>query len=378
MKRLLLMIAVALSTLSGKAQPFKITTDTIRLDSTKYRYIGMMTDYHDKYFCVVKPTDEDDERTAVIMIDKHDKTITRLPLPQQWVNENETWVESMFVRNDSLIIKRHETYENYMFHYRILDNDKWFNRASTDDIEEFEQMERLQDHYLNPVTMKWEPAVRAYDEIYSDKKYVVIYKYLGEWGAYTIFTERKNGRHHCYNTVVMRLLEKGGKYYMIGGQDIRLIDNPKKDVVFTETDYHELDYTKQYTNAPRIFKVENDSVLFEQMGWEPVTYGKQIRKMYRNKLAIISGFFIKDQLYLLVHSDAGLALTTYRDGTISKEADIFKGYMRPLSRMGNCVILKNSLENYQARLMFYDVTMKTYLLVNIDRYDIRLTYFIFS
>ena len=64
MKQLLLLIVIALATLSGKAQPFRITTDTIRLDSTMYRYIGMMTDYHDKYFCVVSPTDEDDEESG--------------------------------------------------------------------------------------------------------------------------------------------------------------------------------------------------------------------------------------------------------------------------------------------------------------------------
>lgn len=377
MKQLVLMIAVALSTLSGKAQPFKITTDTIRLDSTKYRYIGMMTDYHDKYFCVVKPTDEEDEKSAIIMIDKHDKTITRLPLPQQWVNEGETRVESMFVRNDSLIIKLYETYEDYMRQYDNYEHAKWFNEATPYQIEEMEQMERLQDHYLNPVTMRWEPAIRAYDEIFSNKEYEVTYKALGEFGGYTIFTERKNGRHHCYYYSGWRLLEKGGKYYLLGGLDIRRINNPKKGVVFTGTNYLTLYINKQYTNAPRIFKVESDSVLFEQMGWEPVTYSKYIRKMYRYKAVISSGFFIKNQLYLLIHSDAGLALASYRKGKISKVVDLFRGYMHLLP-MRNYDILNNCIKNYQARHAFYDVTLKTFILVNIDRYDIRLTYFMMS
>jgi len=372
------MLLVLVAAMNVSAQSFKMTTDTICLDSTKYRYITMMTDYHDNYVCVVTPVAKEEEKDAIIMVDKNTKKVTRLSLPQQWMDDEDADVESMYVRNDSLIIKPYETYERYMFRYGLLVNDKWFNRAAASDLEELERMERLQDYCLNPVTMKWEPAIRACDEILSNRKYVVTYKNLGEWGGYTIFTERENGRHHCYGGVTRRLLEKGGKYYWLGVQTIRRIDNPKKDVVFTGTDYHMLDHNKQYTIVPKLFEVENDTTLFEQMGWEPVTYTQQMRKLYRHEAEIRDGFFIKNQLYLLIHSNAGLALALYQDGTIIKVLDIFKGYMHPLYLVASCGIREKCLENDKARMEFYDVTRKKSLLLNIDRYDIRLTYFMIS
>ena len=100
-----------------------------------------------------------------------------------------------------------------------------------------------------------------------------------------------------------------------------------------------------------------------------------MRKTLLLLVLMLTGFFVKDQLYLVMDSpDTGAYIAAYRDNRLEKVLDLgfrYRPFSNPAMR-----ISENFIPNNQANWWFRDYDTHNIIYLSIKGTKIKITYFI--
>ena len=272
-------MAIALCTLGSQAQQFTMTVDIISIAATDMGCDGtfklsFIAKQKDKIYCLY-------ENTIQVMVGKCPYNhllsidemgqISRFPLPDD-IKEDMDVGEGLFVRNDSLILRRYRSYHHAMFH------------------------------------VAWE----------KDHDYISLWS-CGEWGTYVRFLSKKTHKDYIYRCkyvikneqkngmtmigsftdVPIRVFKQTDGYYLITPKSMIRISDPSEGHIYQGEAYADVDNKHLYSEFTELVTSQSN---------------------------IYACFMLNKQFYFIMESSSGICVATYRDGTISKVMDIDCNY----------------------------------------------------
>lgn len=282
---------------SMQAQHFKFSVDTIMVDTTnmtcdgKFSFrLSFIAKRKGNLYCLYKNQQMGKVGKCaynhLLMIDR-DGLIKQVPLPVD-IRDGINVGEGLFVRNDSVILRRHRSYSTSIFTVQ------WEKEHGYGDDEI-----GMSDYYLDVRSSRWVEIPFADDHVYEDKQYKVLVWAHGEWGTYTRFLSKKTGKDYIYRCTPTRVYKQKDGYYLIGVDSIMRICDPTEGQIYQEEEYFDVDHKHLYTRPAALINASNH---------------------------IYTSFMLKKQLYFIMESALGICIATYRDGTISKVMDIDCNY----------------------------------------------------
>ena len=211
------------------AQQFTLMVDTIKVDTTDMMCegkFGLRLAYiakrNDKIYCLYKNTIQGMVGNCaykhLLSIDGLGQ-ISGFPLPDD-IKEDMSVGEGLFVRNDSLILRRFHSYRYAMFHVA------WEKEHDYTD----EEIGKTCDYYWDSKSTRWVDIPFADDHIYEDKDYKISLWSCGEWGTYVRFLSKKTHKDYIYRCKYVIKNEQKNGMTMIGS----FTDVPIR--VFKQTD----------------------------------------------------------------------------------------------------------------------------------------------
>ena len=197
------------------AQQFTLTVDTVKVDTTDMMCEGKfelrlayIANRNDKIYCLYKNTIQvmvgKCPYNHLLSIDEMGK-ISRFPLPDD-IKEDMDVGEGLFVRNDSLILRRYRSYHHAMFHVA------WEKEHDYTDRE----IGKTCDYYWDSKSTRWVDIPFADDHIYEDKEYKVSIWSCGEWGTYVRFLSKITHKDYIYKCKYVIKNEQKNGMTMIG------------------------------------------------------------------------------------------------------------------------------------------------------------------
>lgn len=310
------------------AQQFTLMVDTIKVDTTDMMCEGkfelrlsFIAKQKDKIYCLY-------ENTKPGMVGKcaykHLLSIDGLgqisgfPLPDD-IKEDMSVGEGLFVRNDSLILRRYRSYHHAMFHVA------WEKEHNYTD----EEIGKSCDYYWDSKSTRWVDIPFADDHIYEDKDYKISLWSCGEWGTYVRFLSKKTHKDYIYRCkyvikneqkngmtmigsftdVPIRVFKQTDGYYLITPKSMIRISDPSEGHIYQGEAYADVDNKHLYS---------------------------EFTELVTSQSSIYACFMLKKQFYFIMESASGICVATYQDGTISKVMDIdcnytpyvYQNYMR--------------------------------------------------
>ena len=160
---------------------------------------------------------------------------------------------------------------------------------------------------------------------------------------------------------------------MIWDAFIWKIDRVTDGIEYTDGDIAGLKDNKQYSKAEKIFTIEMDSI-------QTALYSRRISSYTLNEEDkrigtgnnMLTGWFIGNQMYVLVSSRTGEYIARYDNGQLTKVLDL--GFnCRPIRSPS---VHANFLPNHQAVWRYFDYDTHNIIYLSIDRWKIHITYFI--
>ena len=374
MKTIIILIILFIGVDSAYAQKFKVTRDTIVMnpswltpDSPRCE-VQKVVEYHNDYYCLCKiviPSDTFYMRYIVetpiyypkrelfyymMRIDGKDKSMHPIMLPDKMRAIPNFCPSTMFVRRDSLILKWERSHSDHLYNSMFYDTDE----------------EEENDYCWDEEHHTWVETKPANDDHYEDSRWLVT-KYAILNGSYTLFTNKKTGKRFIYNGIPSRYLRKGDSFYLIRDAFIRKIDNVNDGIEYQGGDIAELKDNKQYSNSQKIFTIERDST---QKLLSYTWTEEDMRTGTGNNL--LTGWFIGNQMYVVVTSRQGEYIARYDNGELTKVLDL--GFnCRPMLYSSPQA---NFLPNHKAIWRYFDYDTHNIIYLSINRWKIHITYFI--
>ncbi|MBR6893951.1 MAG: hypothetical protein IKN15_12115, partial [Bacteroidaceae bacterium] len=279
MKAIIILIILFIGVDSAYAQKFKVSTDTIVLPKLDYLYQNIITEvvmYHQHWYLLAHLKDESQH---LIALDGRGNILKDIKVPK-FIHSDRDVVQCMFVRNDSLILKRNEDYihdsnERDLYEYGMLlgKEPKSFP-------------EDMHDFYLDTIGWTIRDKVISDDLFYEDSRYKV-YSFFTNSG-FCMFKDKQTGLRHVYRATARRILKLGRRYYLFGRWKIWEIRRPKQAKTYGGERYTQMERSG-YPIPHVLFTIDKS-------------------------IDILNAFIYRKQIFLITKSDEGICLTSYKDG----------------------------------------------------------------
>lgn len=319
------------------AQKFKVTRDTIVLPKLDYLYqnnITKVVKYHQHWYLLAHLKDESQH---LIALDGLGNILKDIKVPK-FIHSDRDVVQCMFVRNDSLTLKRnvdyiHDYYERDLYEY---------GKALGKEPKSFP--EDMHDFYLDTISWTIRDKVISDDLFYEDSRYKV-YSYIPNSG-FCMFKDKQTGLRHVYRATARRILNLGQLYYLIGRWKIWKVGHPDQAKTYGGERYTQMERSG-YTR-PFLLLQQNDSI------------------------DILNAFIYKKHIYLITKSKNGIYLTSYKDGQTKLLMQLCAGSYRTIEHP---TMIGNRDDN-QAISMLYNKDTGDGINIDIKGKKIKITYFI--
>ena len=339
---------------------FIVTRDTLTIDKElqnvkQYEFeqpmmIDWLTRYHDRWFFL---SYRSDHRLHLFALDDRGNLVKDLLVPKLPYAYHD--VRCMFVRNDSLILKRNSDFIGDYFELRQYEDSISFGKKPV------RTPADIYDYYLDTISWSIRDKVLADDLYYEDDRFQVNSYNIGEWGMFNMFKDKQTGLRHVFSCNIVgndstldginkqyeeyahRVLKLGNRYYLFGKRGISMIEHPEQGKTYGG---------ERYT----------------QMCWSGYTKPHLLSEL--DKSMILNAFVWNEQIYLITKSDEGIYLNSYKDNNIVPVMQLCAGDYRTRERPTQT----GNKEQHQAVVTIYNATTREPIYIDVQGNDIRITY----
>lgn len=374
-KRLLLTCRILCLVLPVSAQRFEVIRDTIVInpswltpDSPRCE-VQKVIEYHKNYYCLCKIVFPSDsyysninnvtpfnrlDNYYVLQINAIDKSRKTVPLPSRLEYGRRAFPQILFVRRDSLILKWTESYQRDRYEMK---NSKLTEEAF--------------DYCFDPKTGTWTETLLTNDDVYEDRRWLITNADVIPYHPFSIYTDKQTKKQHIFLGFPYRTIRKGNSFYWISQKHLSIIENPSDSISYTGNINTELEHNRQIpsSEAKELIRTIADQTFPHS---HPLTE-EEMRYGYQTMM--LTGFFVKDQLYLVMDSpDTGTYIAAYRNHRLEKVLDLgfrYRPFSNPAMR-----ISENFIPNNQANWWFRDYDTHNIIYLSIKGKKIKITYFI--
>jgi len=319
------------------AQKFKVTRDTIVLPKLDYLYqnnITKVVKYHQHWYLLAHLKDESQH---LIALDGRGNILKDIKVPK-FIHSDRDVVQCMFVRNDSLTLKRNVDYIHDYYERDLYEEGKALG------IEQKFFPEDMHDFYLDTISWTIRDKVISDDLFYEDSRYKVN-SYIPNSG-FCMFKDKQTGLRHVYRSVARRILKLGRRYYLIGRWKIWVIEHPEQAKTYGGERYTQMD--RSGYPIPQVFFTIDNSI------------------------DILNAFICRKQIFLITQSEGGIYLTSYKDEQTKQLMQLCAGSYRSIDYP---TMIGNRDDN-QAISMVYNKDTHDGINIDIKGKKIKITYFI--
>lgn len=282
MKKLLLLLFFSLLSCSDD-EYLKVKTDTIKLDITgrlgnAVKYKGV---YYGAFFQINENVSLEHEKGDFCVFKKNGKIISKT----SGINGVLDTYNDLYVQSDSLILKSY--YDEKSFYWNN-NKEEWLDIPVTD------------------------------DRIFEDDNYYIYALDYGEWGAATIFKDKKTGIEYDANILLPKVYKIQEEYYLVTNTHVLKVADPHKLNEVKKGFY----YNEIKTHGLTVF---NEA----ELGWSlqgVVTIYKSGEEAYyyRNfpEFYIAHSFVYNNELLLIMMDGNKMYLARINNGMSHKVMDI--------------------------------------------------------
>ena len=338
---------------------FTVTRDTLTIDKElqnvkQYEFeqpmmIDWLTRYHDRWFFL---SYRSDHRLHLFALDDRGNLVKDLLVPKLPYAYHD--VRCMFVRNDSLILKRNSDFIGDYFELRQYEDSISFGKKPV------RTPADIHDYYLDTISWSIRDRVLADDLYYEDDRFQVNTYDIGEWGWFNMFKDKQTGLRHVFKCDIgdistmeglskqmtegaRRVLKLGNSYYLFGRRLISKIEHPEQGKAYGGERYTQMDWNR-YTRPHLLSELDNSMIL--------------------------NAFVWNEQIYLITKSDEGIYLNSYKDNNIVPAMQLCAGDYRTRERPTQT----GNKEQHQAVVTIYNATTREPIYIDVQGNDIRITY----
>ena len=338
---------------------FTVTRDTLTIDKElqnvkQYEFeqpmmIDWLTRYHDRWFFL---SYRSYHRLHLFALDDRGNLVKDLLVPKLPYAYHD--VRCMFVRNDSLILKRNSDFIGDYFELRQYEDSISFGKKP------IRTPADIHDYYLDTISWSIRDRVLADDLYYEDDRFQVNTYDIGEWGWFNMFKDKQTGLRHVFKCDIgdistmeglskqmtegaRRVLKLGNSYYLFGRRLISKIEHPEQGKAYGGERYTQMDWNR-YTKPHLLFELD--------------------------KSMILNAFVWNEQIYLITKSDEGIYLNSYKDNNIIPVMQLCAGDYRTRERPTQT----GNKEQHQAVVTIYNATTREPIYIDVQGNDIRITY----
>ena len=287
---------------STSVSGFNITRDTLTIakelqkvkqyEPDKPMMIEWLTRYHDRWFFL---SYRSDHRLHLTALDARGNVVKDLLVPRPPYSYHE--VRCMFVRNDSLILKRNSDFIGDYFQLREYEDSISFGKKPV------RTPADIYDYYLDTISWSIRNRVLADDLYYEDDRFQVNSYNIGEWGIFNMFKDKQTGLRHVFSCNIEeyahRVLKLGNRYYLFGRCGILMIEHPEQGKTYGG---------ERYT-------------LMERSGYTKPHWVSELDE----STEILNAFVWNEQIYLITKSDEGIYLNSYKDNNMEPVMQLCAG-----------------------------------------------------
>ena len=368
MKQILaLLLLLGLTTVTN-AQRFILTYDTICIDrqmlgspDARCRIKSVCQDANNLFLLVNYSNSQLNSthsiRQIVVDINREDGKTRIIDVPEQpeWVGE----YQNMFVRNDSIILKRNSYYFTDMMEYNLSKQNLENAVTDADRLYHKEEIELMHDYMLVPSSTSWQATTLADDAIWDDHDYHVTIMPCGEWGYYIMFCRKHDSRKFIYQWHsgmggsvgnILRCFEWKGTYYVVGRKGIFTVRHPEQGQEYTNTPFYEIESSSDnYSILDILLTIPDNST--ENIATTFVAHGR---------------------IYLIMYNHLQTYLAMLHNGQISKIGDI-AFCMKPYGGDGSEMRM-NNISASRSMMQSYDNILNARVLITVDGNYITITH----
>ena len=339
--------AYQLDTKSVSASGFNITRDTLTIakelqkvkqyEPDKPMMIEWLTRYHDRWFFL---SYRSDHRLHLTALDARGNVVKDLLVPCPPYSYHE--VRCMFVRNDSLILKRNSDFIGDYFQLREYEDSLSFGKKPV------RTPADIYDYYLDTISWSIRNRVLADDLYYEDDRFQVNSYNIGEWGVFNMFKDKQTGLRHVFSCNIEeyahRVLKLGNRYYLFGRCGILMIEHPEQGKTYGG---------ERYT-------------LMERSGYTKPHWVSELDE----STEILNAFVWNEQIYLITKSDEGIYLNAYKDYNMEPVMQLCVGDYYAY----DCATRTGNREQHQAVVTIYHKNTREPIYIDVQGNNIRITY----
>ena len=332
---------------STSVSGFNITRDTLTIakelqkvkqyEPDKPMMIEWLTRYHDRWFFL---SYRSDHRLHLTALDARGNVVKDLLVPRPPYSYHE--VRCMFVRNDSLILKRNSDFIADYFQLREYEDSLSFGKKPV------RTPADIHDYYLDTISWSIRDKVLADDLYYEDDRFQVNSYNIGEWGIFNMFKDKQTGLRHVFSCNIEeyahRVLKLGNRYYLFGRCGILMIEHPEQGKTYGGERYTLMErsgYTK-----PHLLSELDEST------------------------EILNAFVWNEQIYLITKSDEGIYLNSYKDYNMEPVMQLCVGDYYAY----DCATRTGNREQHQAVATIYDKNTREPIYIDVQGNNIRITH----
>ena len=332
---------------SVSASAFTVTRDTLTIakelqkvkqyEPDKPMMIEWLTRYHDRWFFL---SYRSDHRLHLTALDARGNVVKDLLVPCPPYSYHE--VRCMFVRNDSLILKRNSDFIGDYFQLREYEDSLSFGKKPV------RTPADIYDYYLDTISWSISNRVLADDLYYEDDRFQVNSYNIGEWGMFNMFKDKQTGLRHVFSCNIEeyahRVLKLGNRYYLFGRCGILMIEHPEQGKTYGG---------ERYT----------------QMCWSGYTKPHWVSELDEST-EILNAFVWNEQIYLITKSDEGIYLNAYKDNNMEPVMQLCVGDYYAY----DCATRTGNREQHQAVATIYDKNTREPIYIDVQGNNIRITH----
>ena len=345
---------------SVSASAFTVTRDTLTIakelqkvkqyEPDKPMMIEWLTRYHDRWFFL---SHRSDHRLHLTALDARGNVVKDILVPRPRYAYHD--VHCMFVRNDSLILKRNYDFIGDYFELRQYEDSISFGKKPVCTPAD------IHDYYLDTISWSIRDKVLADDLYYEDDHFQVNSYNIGEWGMFNMFKDMQTGLRHVFSCNIVgndstldginkqyeeyahRVLKLGNRYYLFGKRGILMIEHPEQGKTYGGERYTWMEQ-KGYTEPHLLSELDESEIL--------------------------NAFVWNKQIYLITKSDEGIYLNSYKDNNIVPVMQLCAGdYRTP-----ECPTRTGNREQHQAVVTIYHENTREPIYIDVQGNNIRITY----
>ena len=325
---------------------FTVTRDTLTIDKElqnvkQYELeqpmmVDLLTRYHDRWFFL---SYRSDHRLHLTALDARGNVVKDILVPRPPYAYHD--VRCMFVRNDSLILKRNSDFIGDYFQLREYEDSISFGKKPV------RTPADIYDYYLDTISWSIRNRVLADDLYYEDDRFQVNSYNIGEWGIFNMFKDKQTGLRHVFSCNIEeyahRVLKLGNRYYLFGRCGILMIEHPEQGKTYGG---------ERYT-------------LMERSGYTKPHWVSELDE----STEILNAFVWNEQIYLITKSDEGIYLNSYKDNNMEPVMQLCVGDYYAY----DCATRTGNREQHQAVATIYDKNTREPIYIDVQGNNIRIT-----